>query len=119
MKAKFLIGLAVATVAIAAATVFAVNHFSQKSHLSDLALANLEALTNNENNSYDNEFKYRIEKDPCVITVTADMDLKKLARFFGGNPTIGASLDLTNRTCIYALGGNNRLGNDVRCADLF
>jgi hypothetical protein len=49
MKAKLFIGLAVATVAIAAATIFAVNHFSPKSQMSDLTRANLEALTNNEN----------------------------------------------------------------------
>jgi hypothetical protein len=48
MKAKLFIGLAVATVAIAATTVFAVNHFSPKSHLSDLALQNLEAITQGE-----------------------------------------------------------------------
>jgi hypothetical protein len=49
MKAKLFIGLAVAVVAIAAATVFAVNHFSPKSQMSDLTRANLEALTNSEN----------------------------------------------------------------------
>jgi hypothetical protein len=48
MKAKLFIGLAVATVAIAAATIFAVNHFSPKSQMSDLTRANLEALTNGE-----------------------------------------------------------------------
>jgi hypothetical protein len=51
MKAKLFIGLAVATVAIAAATVFAVNHFSPKSQMSDLTRANLEALTDTENNT--------------------------------------------------------------------
>jgi hypothetical protein len=45
MKAKLFIGLAVATVAIAAATVFTVNHFSPKSQLLDLNRANIEALT--------------------------------------------------------------------------
>jgi hypothetical protein len=48
MKAKLFIGLAVATVAIAAATIFTVNHFSPKSQLSDLNRANIEALTNDE-----------------------------------------------------------------------
>jgi hypothetical protein len=48
MKAKLFIGLAVATVAIAAATVFTVNHFSPKSQLSDLNRANLEAITQQE-----------------------------------------------------------------------
>jgi hypothetical protein len=48
MKAKLFIGLAVAVVAIAATTIFAVNHFSPKSQLSDLALQNLEAITGSE-----------------------------------------------------------------------
>jgi hypothetical protein len=45
MKSKLFIGIGVAVVAIAATTVFAVNHFSPKSQLSDLNRANIEALT--------------------------------------------------------------------------
>jgi hypothetical protein len=64
MKAKLFIGLAVAVVAIAATTIFAVNHFSPKSHLSDLALQNLEAITDNENSTR----KFLKERtDDCFI----------------------------------------------------
>jgi hypothetical protein len=66
MKAKLFIGLAVATVAIAATTVFTVNHFSPKSHLSSLALANLEALTGTEIDFPDSDYVHcRCHGEDC------------------------------------------------------
>ena len=84
-----------------------------------LILRNVEALARGEID----EFIYKIEKDECKITVTADMDLKKLGDFMQkiglGTPSIGMSLDLTDLTRLYSPGGSYRLGEDVTCGDLF
>ena len=71
-----------------------------------------------------NEFKYRITKDNCLITLTAEIiangKIKKTMERLGlGLPSVGIRVDLTSLTCLYSLGGSYRLGNDVRCADLF
>ncbi len=70
------------------------------------------------------EFKYRIDKDPCVITLTADIIAegkiaKTMERMGLGIPKVNLRLDLTPLTCLYRMGGYYRLGDDVRCTDLF
>jgi hypothetical protein len=122
MKAKLFIGLAVAIVAIATATVFAVNHFSPKSQMSDLALANLEALTNGED-AADGEFACVLRKDSCKFTINSYMQLEIIRRIPSlGGVSIGADVDLFGGTQIYALAEwyhifdeKVRCGQDITC----
>ncbi len=75
----------------------------------------------------EDEFKYKIVKDQCSVKVTAELIAKgkvqNAAAKLGLLPTIGVTLDLTSLTCLYVLADPDeqgvRLGDDVRCSDLF
>ncbi len=75
-------------------------------------------------NLCDDEFKYKMDKDPCVIEVTAEIIVKgkiadSMKKLGLGLPSVSIIVDLTHLTCLYSPGGNYRLGDDVRCADLY
>ncbi len=115
MKKKILVGIAV--LAIAAIAAFNVNlNMDQKNELSLLALVNVEALAQNEEGGSD--FIYAIDKDPCTFNVTTDAQANFITKILGINAKVNAIADLTNATALYRLGGNYRLGTDLRCGDI-
>jgi hypothetical protein len=77
MKKKIIGGLLVMAVAA-----FNVNlNLVQESNMSPLALANVEALAQNEGTGGD--FKYKIDKDPCTFTVTTEAQANFIIRVLG------------------------------------
>ena len=77
-----------------------------------LLLENIEALTSGE----DEDFKCKIDKDPCIISVSSSADIAILKKLGFGSATIGGSVNLTR---VYVLGGKSRCGTDKTCYDVF
>src|SRR5690554_4195694 len=115
MKKKLLSG--VFALALLVATGYGVNQ-SMKSDadLSNLALANVEALANNEN-----DFQCSLTKDECKIKVTVNL-IPILKDKFNIDVSVGVTVDLTDFTKVYAAAEPNkpkvRCGIDVFCNDL-
>lgn len=91
--------------------------------LSDIALANIEALAQDEGSG---EFKCYIYKDKCIVKAKTSAELATLNKYLQmlGRPEISldVSVDLTDATCIYSTtpqGPVVRCGVDRRCADIW
>lgn len=98
----------------------------EKVSLSTLALANLNALADAENgenpdggeNSGTGDFKYKIDKDPCTITIASEAQVNVIFKLLGIKIKVGAKVDIKDSTALYRLGGDYRLGTDKTCAML-
>jgi hypothetical protein len=87
---------------IIAVAAFNVNlNLNQESNMSPLALANVEALAQNEGDG--SEFKYTIDKDPCTFHVATEAQANFITRILGINAKVNAVADLTNATALYVL----------------
>jgi hypothetical protein len=121
MKSKLFISLAVAVVAIVAATIFAVNHFSPKSHLSVLTLANLEAQTDGEDNS--NNRGVGKEKNTCSFSGKVDANgyvtFLGIRKFVGGTAGADYHVSYTDAQIDCLINGNYSSCSDVTCADFW
>ena len=86
--------------------------------MSDLALANVEALAQWENS----EFNCSLDKDNCKITATVNL-LPKLKEKFNLDVAVGVTVDLSDFTRLYTAPQPNkprvRCGIDLLCSDLF
>ena len=84
---------------------------------SDLILANVEALSQSEN-----EFACVLTKDECSFTISTDAQLEIVKKVFSlFDASIGATVDLSSGTQIYRQKrfweSGVRCGTDVTCND--
>jgi hypothetical protein len=129
MKKKIILGFSVAVVAFALGLGYMTY---TKTTTNALLLANLEALTNPENgggntgggNGESEEFNCVLQKDNCTFTINTYAQLEIIRKIPGlGGLSIGATIDLSDGTQIYAQASwyhtnKVRCGQDITCHSL-
>ena len=117
-KSKFLYGLAI--LAIAAVAAGNVNINSQTNVMSDLALANVEALASDVEGGSGGSLVYNIEEGNCSVTLSGQAGIK--GTVLGVNYTIPASGSITltfNDVKILCSSGGKYACTQKTCADFW
>lgn len=91
---------------------------SSKETMSDILLANIEAL--GDNNPETGEFKCALHKDDCKFTITSDAEIQQIRiKYPFMSLFVGLTLNLTSATQIYTtpLPGEPRVkcGENITC----
>lgn len=123
MKTNFIFAV-MAFSLISIATLNVLLNQQEKVSLSTVAMANLNALADTENgenpdggeNPGGGDFKYKIEKERCYMRVESETQASNIFKIFGIKVKVGVTIDLTDATALYRIGGNYRFEPDRTCA---